>query len=144
MRAWVEVAARAGRAAAATAVGVGLAVTIQPASAHVPPDVPAVVEAARCRGDQRALMEPPAASTTVQAISVSVPRTAIVDVDHRGRVVAAATNTGCRPRAGDDVYVRRPDSTITPAPPGAFAGVAWRGDFTQGLGGSARPPAAAP
>lgn len=134
MRAWAAVAARSARCAAATAVGVGLAVTMTPSGAEVRPDVPAIIEAAHCRGDQAPdLGDDPVDGGVTQTVTVSVPRTAIVDVDHAGRVVSAATNTGCRPRPGDDVYVRRPDGTIVPAPPGAFAGMAWRGDFTEGL-----------
>jgi len=139
MRAWAAVAARSARAVAATGIGVGMAVTVQPPAdaAQRRPDPAAGVEAAHCRGRGRGDPggDQPGAGLA-QHVTVSVPRTAVVTVDHAGRVVAAATNTGCRPGAGDDVFVRRPDGSIVPAPPGAFAGVAWTGDFTRGLAGS--------
>ena len=103
------------------------------------------MEAAHCRGGGGGAGGELPDGTLAQQVIVTVPRTAIVVVDHRGKVVEAATNTGCRPGAGDDIYVQRPDGTIVPAPPGAFAGVAWRGDFTRGIGhllGGGRGPTA--
>lgn len=150
MQSWTTAVARGLRAAAATALGVGLAVAMEPppnAAARQRPDVPAVIEAAHCRGQRIGPGGDAPAGGLEQRVTVSVPRTAIVVVDHRGRVVEAATNTGCRPRAGDDVYVQRPDGTMVPAVPGAFAGVAWTGDFTRGLGhvvGRGRASAAGP
>lgn len=138
MAAWVRVAGRSARAAAATAIGFGLAVTMHPAGAAegrgTPPHAAAVVEAAHCRASGVGAGGELPDGTLAQRVIVTVPRTAIVVVDHRGRVVEAATNTGCRPGAGDDILVRRPDGTMVPAVPGAFAGVAWSGDFTRGLG----------
>lgn len=135
MRAWERIAARSLRAATSTAIGVGLAVSVQPAGAELRTQlpVPLVVEAAHC-GAGDAAKAPVSGAVVGQTIRVSVPRTAIVDVDDTGGVLTAGTNTGCRPAPGDDLYIRRPNGTIEPAPTGAFAGATWRGDFTRGLG----------
>ena len=66
-----------------------------------------------------------------QDITVTVPRTALIRVDAAGNVRAAATNTGCAPRAGDDFYVIAPDGSMTLAQPGDFARQHWVGDFTS-------------
>lgn len=138
MGAGTAVAARCARAVAATVIGFGLAVTIHPAGAAeargTPPHPAAVVEATHCRGKGAGPGDELPDGTFAQRVIVTVPRMAIVVVDHGGRVVDAATNTGCRPGAGDDILVQRPDGTMVPAVPGAFAGVAWSGDFTRGLG----------
>jgi hypothetical protein len=53
------------------------------------------------------------AAGVTQAMTVTVPRTAFLRTDERGRVTTATTNTGCPPRPGDDVWVIRADGSIT-------------------------------
>ena len=63
-----------------------------------------------------------------QHVAVSVPRTALLELDAAGAVVAAATNTGCAPRQGDDVYVRTASGDLV-AGEQALLARAWVGDF---------------
>ena len=58
----------------------------------------------------------------------------LLRVDGSGRVIGAATNTGCAPRHGDDVFYVRPDGTVVPAPAGAVDACDWVGDFTAADG----------
>lgn len=64
-----------------------------------------------------------------QTASVGVPASVFLRVDKRGRVTAAATNTGCVPRRGDDVYLFQPSGSIKAA---GFDlnSCHWTGDFT--------------
>lgn len=71
-----------------------------------------------------------AAGSPALAVSVRVPRTALVEIDAAGRVVAAATNTGCAPRLGDDVYLRTATGDLVPGDP-ALLTRAWVGDFRE-------------
>ena len=64
-------------------------------------------------------------------VAVSVPATAVVQVDSDGRVVAAMTNTGGPPRSGDDVWLMYPDGSMQPTSIARFADHAWIGDFTD-------------
>jgi len=81
------------------------------------------------------------AGAMVQGIDVRVPRTALLRVDRHRRVIAAATNTGCAPRLGDDVYFVSPTGDLAPAPPSAILGHRWRGDFTvSGVFVAQKPP----
>ena len=43
---------------------------------------------------------------------MTVPRTALIRLDAAGEVDAAATNTGCAPRNGDDFYVIAFDGSV--------------------------------
>ena len=70
----------------------------------------------------------PAASLQ-QVISVGVPRTVFVRVDKSGRITAAATNTGCPPRNGDDFFLFRPGGTIEPTTSINADACNWSGDF---------------
>lgn len=66
----------------------------------------------------------------VQQVAVSVPRTALLEIDAVGEVVAAATNTGCAPRPGDDVYVRTASGDLVAGDP-ALLTRTWVGDFRE-------------
>jgi hypothetical protein len=59
---------------------------------------------------------------TQQVVALAVPPTAFLNTDARGKVVSATTNTGCPPRATDDLWYRAPDGTITEADPSALRG----------------------
>ena len=65
---------------------------------------------------------------TTLTIAVAVPRTALLEIDAAGEVVAAATNTGCAPRPGDDVFVRTASGDLVAGDPALLAR-AWVGDF---------------
>jgi hypothetical protein len=65
-----------------------------------------------------------------QHVAVRVPRTALLEVDAAGQVVAVATNTGCAPRSGDDVYVRTASGALVAGDPALLAR-AWVGDFRE-------------
>ena len=58
-------------------------------------------------------------------LTVGVPRTAFLDVTGRGLVVWATTNTGCPPRAADDLWRRAPDGSLRAAHPTVIAGLRW-------------------
>lgn len=60
---------------------------------------------------------------------VLVRPTVLLRVDSSGQVIAAATNTGCAPRRGDDVYFVGPDGTETLAPADEIDDCEWTGDF---------------
>lgn len=66
-----------------------------------------------------------------QEISVVVPETAVIRVNGRGKVLSAMTNTGCRPRRGDDVYIARPGGTLTRSFGTEIVDRLWTGDFTR-------------
>jgi hypothetical protein len=66
-----------------------------------------------------------------QVISVVVPETAIIRVNGRGKVLSAMTNTGCRPRRGDDIYIARPGGKLTQAVGTEIVERRWTGDFTR-------------
>jgi hypothetical protein len=70
-------------------------------------------------------------SAQEQPISVTVPAVALLRVDVDGRVVAAATNTGCAPRTSDAVYLFHEDGSIEAVSAAALAGQVWIGDFTK-------------
>jgi hypothetical protein len=96
---------------------------------------PTSIERAECVSDEAAAT--PAQVPTVggggevsQALEVRVPRIAMVSYDSGDRIAAVATNTGCAPRAGDEVYVVLDDGNLVAAPDFALDGIAWRGDFT--------------
>lgn len=93
---------------------------------------PALIERADCRQSS------PASSTALisaptglsQDITVTMPRTALIRVDAARSVRAAATNTGCAPRAGDDFFIIEADGSINATSADDFAEYHWDGDFT--------------
>jgi hypothetical protein len=92
---------------------------------------PALIERAHCGRtsavDSHARRASP--SGLHQDVVVTVPRTAMIRVDARGIVRAAATNTGCAPRAGDDFFVIAPDGSVKAARADDFAKQHWSGNF---------------
>jgi hypothetical protein len=64
-----------------------------------------------------------------QSVAVVVPPVALLRVDESDRITAAATNTGCAPRAGDEVYLLRPDGTVVLTTSVDVTRITWRGDF---------------
>lgn len=66
-----------------------------------------------------------------QTLSVVVPAVTMLRTDHTGRVVAAATNTGCAPAPGDLVYEYAADGSVRPRPDIDVAARPWVGDFTE-------------
>ena len=96
---------------------------------------PTLIERAACVSDEAA--DTPAQVSAAggggevsQALEVRVPRIAMVSYDSGDRIAAVATNTGCAPRAGDEVYVVLDDGNLVAAPDFALDGIEWRGDFT--------------
>jgi hypothetical protein len=74
----------------------------------------------------------PTESTGAQpVVAVSVPATAVIQVDDDGRVVAAMTNTGHPPRPDDDLWLMNPDGTMQPASAERFTEQVWIGDFAE-------------
>lgn len=65
-----------------------------------------------------------------QVLEVRIPPIAMLSFDGTGRIAAAATNTGCAPRAGDEVYIVLDDGNLAAAPDFSLNGIEWRGDFT--------------
>lgn len=74
--------------------------------------------------------DPPPDPGVAQQVSVAVRGTALLQLDGRGRVVAAWTNTGCAPRRSDDVYLQRPDGSIRSGGRDLTAR-RWTGDFRE-------------
>ena len=64
------------------------------------------------------------------ALTVTVPRTTIVRLDSSGRVVAALTNTGCAPRAADDIYLSTAGGALTKTASFDVGHITWVGNFT--------------
>jgi hypothetical protein len=62
---------------------------------------------------------------------VGLPQVTFLKVDRSGRIIAAATNTSCRPTPGDTVYVTLPNGTIITAPHLDLAFIEWRGSFRE-------------
>lgn len=65
----------------------------------------------------------------LQDLTVDVRATDLLKVDRRGRVIAAATNTGCVPRRGDDVFLIRPDGSAVQTAEFDFNSCRWLGNF---------------
>ncbi|MGZ4739765.1 MAG: hypothetical protein ACXVLM_11150 [Ilumatobacteraceae bacterium] len=78
--------------------------------------------------DRTGSRRPPAAGLQ-QVIEVGVPRTVFVRVDKSGHITAAATNTGCPPRTGDDFFVFRPSGKVEPTATINAAACNWSGAF---------------
>ncbi len=62
---------------------------------------------------------------------VGLPQVTFLKVDRSGRIISAATNTSCRPTAGDTVYVTLPNGTIITAPHLDIASIEWQGTFRE-------------
>jgi hypothetical protein len=67
-----------------------------------------------------------------QTITVTVPNIVAVTIDHRGRITAAATNSGRAPAPGDLVYVVGTDGSYQPSAID-LAGRRWTGDFSRSM-----------
>ena len=67
---------------------------------------------------------------SAQTITVDIPATVFLRIDKLGRVTEAATNTGCHPRHGDDVYLFAPDGSVTLTKSINLDSVTWFGDFS--------------
>ncbi|MFZ4720212.1 MAG: hypothetical protein ACOYMR_12350 [Ilumatobacteraceae bacterium] len=67
----------------------------------------------------------------VQAVTVTIEPTSLLKLDRRGKVSAAATNTGCRPHATDHLYVVNPDGSLREAKGIDVDRVKWTGDFRE-------------
>jgi hypothetical protein len=85
---------------------------------------PRLVERATC-----AEAKPPS-TVPQQNITVVVPPIALLRVDKTGRVFAVATNTGCAPRIGDQLFVVRGDGSISVTRLSKLTQRRWVGDFT--------------
>jgi len=64
-------------------------------------------------------------------VKVSITPMVWLEVDDEGRLLSAATNTGCAPRSGDDVVARRPDRSVLQHISIDLDSVGWVGDFTR-------------
>ena len=73
---------------------------------------------------------PPPSGMLQQILTVGVHPTDLLKVDRRGRVIAAATNTGCVPRQGDDVFLFRPDGSGVLTTSFDFVSCRWMGNFS--------------
>jgi hypothetical protein len=65
-----------------------------------------------------------------QVVSVRVPSATFLRIDKSGRVIAAATNTRCRPNKQDDVYIFRAGGAVEPTTAINLEDCTWIGDFT--------------
>gem|GEM_PF-5182310 len=81
------------------------------------------------RGHERGSQD--AREELTQSISARVPATTFLRVDVSGRVISAATNTGCRPSKHDDVFLLRPGGTIEQGTALFLDHCNWTGNFTQ-------------
>jgi hypothetical protein len=72
---------------------------------------------------------PPSSGMVLQTVTVSVHATDLLKVDRRGRVVEAATNTGCVPRQGDDVFLLLPNGSVVQTADFDLKSCQWLGDF---------------
>jgi hypothetical protein len=93
---------------------------------------PTLIEAPECA----VTMPPVTAGDAAGLVTVTVPHVTFLYLDGAGRVTAVATNTGCAPRATDQVYEYLPGATGPVAATfdvtgNGWAGQAWTGDFTQ-------------
>lgn len=102
--------------------------------------VAALIEDAACTTPAAPVADTPTAvadatgaatATAAVVIEVSIPPVAWLEVDEAGRLLAAATNTGCAPRTGDTVVARRPDRSVVAEVTIDLDEVAWVGDFTE-------------
>lgn len=86
----------------------------------------------RHEDDRRPSVPTPRRNGASQTITVDVPNIAVLRLDHRGRIVAAATNTGRAPVPGDLVYVVAADGSyrLTDVD---LARRRWTGDFSRSM-----------
>jgi hypothetical protein len=92
-----------------------------------------LVESAECRPgepDDARKLEPPSARPEGLTVSVRIRPTTLARLDTHGRVASAATNTGCRPRRGDDVYLFLADGSMRQGSWSDVSPCRWQGDFT--------------
>jgi hypothetical protein len=80
--------------------------------------------------DRRRPPQPTAHALLVQELGVGLRAATVLRLDMFGRVVAAATNSGCPPRQTDDVYVKVNGST-TLVTDVNISRVEWDGDFSE-------------
>lgn len=93
---------------------------------------PALVEVPECWGSTSPTDTLPTFDgAMVQTITVTVEPTSLLRIDQDGRVSAAATNTGCAPRATDHLFVVQADGSLRPAEGIDVDAIAWTGDFTR-------------
>jgi len=114
-----------------TAIAIGAGALVASAAPNAEPaERPALVlvEDTTCASPTTDATPDPAAGSVT--IHVTIPPVAWLEVDETGRLIAAATNTGCAPRTGDEVFVRRPDRTLVEVTVDLDT-IAWVGDFTQ-------------
>jgi hypothetical protein len=93
---------------------------------------PALIEAPECA----VKVSPVTAGDAAGVVTVTVPHVTFLYLDGAGRVTAVATNTGCAPRATDQVYEYLPGATgpvaaTFDATGTVWASKVWTGDFTQ-------------
>lgn len=95
---------------------------------------PAGAQRGSAKGVQQSLVEAPGCGDRdldpPSPDDVVTRPTVFVEVDGTGRIVAAATNTGCAPRRGDDAFLVRPDGDIVQSMADVIAHCEWTGDFT--------------
>ena len=118
----------------AIAIGAGsLIASAAPATEPVARPAAVLVEDDACGTPavSQAAAAPAATATGTATIHVTIPPVAWLELDEAGRLMAAATNTGCAPRTGDTVVARRPDRTLVAELTVDLADVAWVGDFTR-------------
>mgnify|MGYP003330790552 CR=1 FL=1 len=101
--------------------------TIHPTATAVAAPTASLVEAPECA----TTVPPVTAGDAAGVVRVTVPHVAFIYLDAADKVTAAATNTGCAPRATDRVYEYLPGATGPVAAAFDVAAVAWVGDFTQ-------------
>jgi hypothetical protein len=65
-----------------------------------------------------------------QVISVRVPASTFIRLDKSGRIIAAATNTRCRPSKQDEVFLLRAGGAVEPTTTIDVEDCKWIGDFT--------------
>ena len=144
--------AAVGIAGAIGYAGVALAGNVSAAPPAAPvADLPKLIEAPSC-----GIVEPPTgtltaaasagatmgataksasganAASAVVAITVTIPRLAVIRLDAAGKVASAFTNTRCAPRSSDDVYlVDAAGNFLNEHPVHELPVHVWQGDFTQ-------------
>ena len=107
----------------------GIAAATTPAHGVTPA---ALVEVPECWGATATpVTTPDSGDTSIQTITVTVERTALVKVDATGKVLAAETNTGCAPRPGDRVFVVQANGSLREALGFDSTATVWTGDFTH-------------
>jgi hypothetical protein len=70
------------------------------------------------------------AGLLLQDMVIRVHGSDFIKVDKKGQTIAAATNTGCAPAKGDDVYLFKPNGSIQQSTTFDVTSCRWRGDFS--------------